>query len=295
MGSHRVRLRSGAPSRLVLQPGADPEAVFRSTAAVSRSSRDRCRASNALPYEPPPCGSTRATPSTRSGPATGTSGTSSSPRADGRRRLGPDQRSRIPGRMPDPVVIAAESGIRPAIRPRRGSYTPGGGDPLLHGAGGYADDQVMADAIRAALDEPVHHSASARRGHVPCRVVDPDLGSAQSRRRHRGRSLLRRLDALEDADRGRPRRRAARASRRARLGTGRLGRGRLRAAPRPGPPAALRPSASTSTTASTTTSSPSTTWTCCPPASPAPRSSRHRHGGHQFEGDALEAVARTLR
>ena len=137
-------------------------------------------------------------------------------------RLGVDERSN--GERNRCSRHRCRSPVAPRLRPVAIVF--------LHGAGGYPEDRLIAGALGAALDEPVHlprlpdedmsHAAWSAEIAADLRPdVDTVVGHSF------GGSTF--LKMLTD---GRPRRRAARAAGHARLGTGRVGRRRLRPAPR---------------------------------------------------------------
>lgn len=165
---------------------------------------------------------------------------------------------------------------------------------FLHGAGGYADDQVMADAIRAALDEPVTipHLRDEDMSHAAWSTqisaqLNPDVDTVVGH--SFGGSTL--LKMLTEAD----------------LGIARLV---LLAAPDWGPdgwdvadyalpsdpdhrlPSALRIDLHHCTDDDIV---PVAHLELLSARLPRAAVVRHRHGGHQFEGGALEDAVRMLR
>ena len=194
--------------------------------------------------------------------------------------------------MPDPVVIAAERSynrVFDRVRKLRAVAIL-----FLHGAGGYADDQVMADAIGAELDEPVRmpqlHNEDMSHAAWSAQIadhLDPDVDTVVGH--SFGGSTF--LKMLTEAD----------------LGIARLV---LLAAPDWGPdgwdvadyalpgdahqrlPSALRIDLHHCTDDAEV---PVVHLDLLSARMPHAAAVRHRHGGHQFEGGALEDVVRTLR
>jgi predicted alpha/beta hydrolase family esterase len=165
---------------------------------------------------------------------------------------------------------------------------------FLHGAGGYADDQGMADTIRSALDEPVTmpHLRDEDMSHAAWSAqiaahVGPDVDTVLGH--SFGGSTF--LKMLTETD----------------LGIARLV---LLAAPDWGPdgwdvadyallsdtdhrlPPALRIDLHHCTDDDVV---PVAHLELLSARMPHAAVVRHRHGGHQFEGGALEDVVRTLR